>query len=75
MEEKKHFPPIISLDYISIKEELEGSLRIEKGCSPNTLEFAAFLLRLSLKILSCFFVEDEKQKLYRTVEKRGKERF
>lgn len=53
MEEKKHFPPIISLDYISIKEELEGSLRIEKGCSCNTLKITVF-----------FYFEPENSELF-----------
>lgn len=43
MEGKKtHFLLIISLDYISIKEELEGSLRIEKGRFCNTLKLLFF---------------------------------
>lgn len=69
----KHFLPIISLDYISIREELAGSLRIEKGHSCNTPKIAVFFffqLKLVPQILSSFVFKMKNKKLYLTVEKK-----
>lgn len=72
-QKKKHFPPIISLDYISIKEEQEGSLRLEKGCSYNTSKISGFLFRLSPKMLNYFLFKMKNKNFIWLQKKDGKE--